>query len=200
MPSGKIVIVVVPTTKVSDIDQSQLSEFGCEVIATSRSFLQVVAPISQLHALAGLNGVRFIRAPIRPHGSSTTSQGVALAGADTHHRNGVTGAGVRVAIIDSGFEGIDQAAQAGDLPTRWRWWDFTGDGFEMNGVHGTGVAEIVYDMAPDAELYYYNVDSVVDFENAVDAAIANGIDVVNCSLQWFGTGFGDGNGGGTHCE
>jgi len=179
---------------VSDINQTELLSLGCEVIGKSRSFLQVSVPTHRLLDVARVSGVRFVRPPIRPHASRKISQGTTLTSADDAHIRGVTGSGIRVGIIDSGFEGIRIAVREGDLPSKWHWRDYTGESVDGGGVHGTGVAEIIHDIAPDAELYYYRIDSVVDFENAADAALSGNLDIVNCSLQWFGTGFGDGTG------
>ena len=49
-------------------------------------------------------------------------------------------------------------------------------------------------MSQQAELYLYKVDDLVDLENAKDRCIQNGIDIINHSIGWFGTGIGDGRG------
>jgi Ca2+-binding RTX toxin-like protein len=108
--------------------------------------------------------------------------------------DGATGAGQKVAIIDSGFDGYQSAQASGDLPaltTR----NFCGSGNFRNTQHGTGVAEIVHDVAPQAALTLICVSSVSDLDQAVDYAITNGIDVVNHSVGWFNSSRGDGSGG-----
>ena len=69
------------------------------------------------------------------------------------------------------------------------------------GIYGNGsaCAEIVHDIAPDAEIHLYKVGNFVDLENAKDAAIQEGLDIVTVSLGWdFARGFGDGTG--SACE
>ena len=61
-------------------------------------------------------------------------------------------------------------------------------------VHGTACAEIVHDVAPEAEFYLYKVGDLVDLENAKDRSIRDSIDVISHSMGWFGTGIGDGRG------
>ena len=80
--------------------------------------------------------------------------------------------------------------------------DFTGEGIFERGslsendmVHGSACAEIVHDIAPDAEIHLYKVADIVSLENAKDAAIQEGLDIVTVSLSWkWGSGFGDGTG------
>ena len=80
--------------------------------------------------------------------------------------------------------------------------DFTRKGIFEQGslsesakIHGSACAEIVHDIAPDAEIQLYKVDNLVSLENAKDAAIQDGMDIVTVSLGWdVPTGFGDGTG------
>ena len=66
--------------------------------------------------------------------------------------------------------------------------DFTRQGIFEQGslsesaqVHGSACAEIVHDIAPDAEIYLYKVNGLVSLENAKDAAIQDGVDIVTVS-------------------
>ena len=61
-------------------------------------------------------------------------------------------------------------------------------------VHGTACAEIIHDVAPEAELTLLKTDDLVDLENAKDLCIREGVDIINHSIGWFGTGIGDGRG------
>ena len=56
------------------------------------------------------------------------------------------------------------------------------------------VQKLSNDMAPDAELILIKVGDLVDFENAKDMAIREGIDILSFSGFWLGSGFGDGLG------
>jgi subtilisin family serine protease len=192
--TDRIAVVVIPKQTIAEVDVDALRRLKCEVIAESRSYLRISSPISQLPNLPGIAGVRLVRLPWRPQMASTISQGVSLVGASTAHSRGVLGTGIRVVIIDTGFEGLREAVRHGDLPAQWRFLDQTGEGLESSGLHGTGVAEIIHDVAPEAELYYYKINDLLDFENAVDLAIRSDADIINYSGHWFGTGFGDGQG------
>ena len=63
-----------------------------------------------------------------------------------------------------------------------------------DSAHGTACAEIVYDIAPEAELWLYRAGDLLDLENAKDRCVINGIDIISSSGTLPGTGFGDGLG------
>jgi hypothetical protein len=62
------------------------------------------------------------------------------------------------------------------------------------GSHGVACAEVIHDLAPDAELHLVRVNGLTTFENAVDWAIREHIDVVSMSLSFFNNSFHDGSG------
>ena len=66
-------------------------------------------------------------------------------------------------------------------------------GFEK-GVHGIACAEIVRDIAPEAELHLVRVLGLTSLENAVSWAIRNDIDIISMSLSFFNESFYDGTG------
>ena len=195
--TGKTVTVIVEPVfgRVSSIDMAAVAALGGVVEETSKSLMRVRVPVDKLEALADrVAGVAFIRLPYHPRPLAITSEGVALTGADDFHTAGYYGQGVKVAIIDLGFNGLTAAQNAGELVNVVYTRDYTGTGLESGTKHGTGVAEIVEDMAPQAELYLLKIDDSVDLENAVDYCINNGIDIINHSVGWYNTNFYDGTG------
>ena len=83
---------------------------------------------------------------------AVTSEGLAGTGSPAWHTAGFTGTGVKVAILDVGFDGLDDVP-AGDLPAGVLEVAFDSDGvIDRLTDHGTQMAEIVHDIAPDAEL------------------------------------------------
>src|SRR3972149_6132819 len=60
--------------------------------------------------------------------------------------------------------------------------------------HGTAVAEIVHEMAPDAQIYLATVGSPGDQMSAIDYFASQGVQVINQSLAWWYDGAGDGTG------
>ena len=195
-----IVVILVPHLgqASASIDTSSLAELGIKVLAQSKSLMRVSVPASSLLAVSELPGVRFVRRPHRPHAQQETwSEGgwsiKAYENAYDNHQ--VRGQGVKVAIIDGGFKGANELS--GDMParSRLRGHDFTGEGlYSGEDVHGTACAEIIHDVAPEAELTLLKVGDLVDLENAKDLCIQEGIDIISHSMTWYGTGIGDGKG------
>ena len=197
-----ITVVLEPRTgRLSEsIDFGALSSLGVRVVAQSRHLVEVSAPISALERLTHVDGVQFVRLPIKPK-PLVVSEGVERIKAQVYSRSGFTGRGIKVGVIDIGFVGVPSLQNRGELPNLSHR-DFTGEGIFQQGrlsesarVHGSACAEIVYDIAPDAEIYLYKVSGMVSLENAKDAAIHEGLDIVTVSLGWdFARGFGDGTG------
>lgn len=191
---ARVVVVLVPAAgEASAIDTTALAALGVEILAQSKSLLRASVPTASLRAVAELPSVAFVRRPHRPHAQQTLSEGLARIRALEHHATGAKGQGVKVAVIDGGFKDADKLPE--DLPVR-RWQrDYTGEGiYARTNAHGTACAEIIYDVAPEAELYLYKVADEVDLENAKDRCIQNGVAVVSYSATWVNTGFGDGRG------
>jgi hypothetical protein len=98
-----------------------------------------------------------------------------------------------IAILDSGFEGYDSLLGS-ELPANVVTRSFRADERMDEGQHGTACAEIVYDMAPGAQLYL--VASETDGENleAISWLIEQGVDVISASFGNPLWGPGDGTG------
>ncbi len=172
-----------------------VSVIGGQVIATSRYALKISLPldIEALQRIAALNSVSFVRPPLIPQ-TLVTSEGVTLIGASSYHSSGFRGQGVKIAVIDLGFSGLSSAQARGQLPGGLQTFDFTGTGVESGTNHGTAVAEIVHDMAPQAQLLLMKIADEVDLENAKEEAIRQGAKIINHSVGWFNTNFYDGTG------
>jgi len=168
------------------------------VRSQSRNYLKLQIPLTSgpltvLLRVASIAGIAYIRAPLAPQ-ALVISEGVSVTGASSFHSNGLRGQGAKIAVIDLGFAGLSTAQSRGELPTSVQTFDFTGTGLQNTTSHGTAVAEIIYDMAPDAQLYLMKIADEVDLENAVDTAIQQGVRIINHSVAWFNTNFYDGTG------
>lgn len=176
------------------IDENTVRSMGVGVEQRYQNLLQVRIPLSKLAALSrNLAGLEMIRLPFYPF-EVVESQGVGMMGASDMQALGSTGAGVKVAIIDLGFIGLTAAKTAGEVPANVITVDYTGTGIETTTNHGTAVAEVVHDMAPDAQLYLLKIGTDVQLGYAKDYCIANGIRVINHSAAWLNIAFYDGTG------
>ena len=196
LQADKVTVIVEPASgRVSSISRAAIAVFGGKVEASSQQLMRVQIPVDRLESLADkVSGIAFIRLPYRPRELAVTSEGVSLTGADDFHTAGYYGQGVKVAIVDLGFNGLTAAENAGELDNVVYTHDYTGTGLESGIEHGTAVAEIVADMAPQADLYLMKIGDSVDLQNALNDCITNGIQVINHSVGWYDTNFYDGTG------
>jgi len=107
--------------------------------------------------------------------------GARLHGAHKLRADGLTGSGVRVAIIDSG---IDHTHPGFHDAVRTKRWYRQGTPLEEDD-HGTHVAGTVHFVAPDAELFDYRVfgnDGDFDGDTAIAKSIRSAVDVDKCHV------------------
>ena len=86
---------------------------------------------------------------------SVTGQGVQAIGADVWQDAGFVGKGVKIGVLDCGFRGYKDLLGV-ELPDAVQARTFIhglDDANDSDDAHGTAVAEIIYDVAPGAELY-----------------------------------------------
>ena len=114
---------------------------------------------------------------------SVVSEGVFTINAAEWHAAGFTGQGVKIGLLDQGFDGYrDQLGR--ELPDRALTRSFvSGVAPDATGEnHGTAVAEIVHDVAPGAELFLAHYDGGdVSMGNAVDWLLEQGVQIVSHS-------------------
>jgi len=167
---------------------------GAELEYHSGALYQVRVQRAALTRLAAAPGVRRVRPPL-PHAVDfVISEGLAPAGIYPWVNSGWNGGGQSMVVIDIGFSGWRALQNQGDLPAYVNIRNFRADGGFESTAHGSAVAEIVYDVAPGATLSLYAVNTELELAQAVDAAIAQGADIIVHSVSWFNTGPGDGTG------
>ena len=135
------------------------------------------------------------------NGHAIRTEALTLIGAGEYHAVGYLGAGVKVAVIDENFEGIAERIAEGELPGNLITRRFVaGKGSfetlqESEGSHGVACAEIIYDIAPDAQLYLIQVDGLVDtLEAVLDFLQHENVRIVSISMSTLSPGRGDGSG------
>jgi hypothetical protein len=105
--TGNTVRVVVECLpgKIDSVTQA-VGDYG--VIETSyENLLQMTVPVSQLTALAELPDIRLVRMPQRPVADTVVSEGVGVINADDWQAAGYTGAGIKIGVLDLGFQGYE---------------------------------------------------------------------------------------------
>jgi hypothetical protein len=123
----------------------------CRADAAVKQFARPM--ISQLFAqLAGSSTFKLrMPMPNRTGQGASSSEAVATTGAAAWHQAGFTGKGVKVGVLDLGFDGY-KSLLGKTLPERVTAKSFVSghDADQSGEVHGTACAEIVHAMAPDA--------------------------------------------------
>lgn len=173
---------------------TQIEIFGGKVEATHRLLLQSAVPLYALQNLADVSSLRYLRLPQKPI-PFVVSEGVEKTDAGQWqavmpYRSTKV---VKVCILDIGFQGYE-ALLGTELPFSVTTRSFRADGDLYVSDHGTACAEIVHDMAPDAELLLVNFGTDVEYHNAVNWIINQGVDIISCSVGWINLGAGDGTG------
>ena len=165
--------------------------------------IEAFVPIELLSDLSQLPDITQIDMLIPPIAPQVSIQPVPGNGSKAHgsslwHESGITGAGIKIGVIDIGFSGasallgteLPQTVNMrcylteSDIPTS------TLDCGES--AHGTIVAESIIDIAPDAALYLAATRSTDDLVEVVDWMASEGVTIINMSLGWQYDGPGDG--------
>jgi hypothetical protein len=135
----------------------------------------------KLRTLASSSLVVAISPNFEGHTRSIVSAGDVQLKADSARAEFmVSGFGVKVGVISDGVDNLDDVR----------------DNFEMpsvtvlnagSGNEGTAILEIVHDLAPDADLYFYSGNNgYVGFADGVKSLKANGCKIIIDDLGYFG--------------
>jgi subtilisin family serine protease len=116
----------------------------------------------------------------------TVSEGRNAINATKFVLDDVDGAGIKIAVLDKGFKGYLDLQNHGELPRNLTTVDFTNGQQPTNSaigdIHGSACAEIIYDIAPAAEMYSLKVDNQTNFQKALVYCSNNNIKIVSCSI------------------
>lgn len=110
-------------------------------------------------------------------------EGPSITGADNWHAAGFSGQSLRIGVLDLGFDGY-RGLLGTDLPQNIVAASFIyGKAPDASGiVHGTACAEILHEMAPDAELFFAAYDRTpVSMGQAVDWLLSQDVQIISNS-------------------
>ncbi|MCX8102982.1 MAG: S8 family serine peptidase [Candidatus Bipolaricaulota bacterium] len=180
------------------LNESLLARFGARIEARAGNLSRVRVPAENLRALAeSVPEISFIRRPRSLVALGTrASEGVVPTGALLLQGAGWRGQDIKIAVIDLGFAQLSRAKKSKIIHPNVivDEHDYTDTGLETGTAHGTGVAEIIHAMAPQAWLYLKKVADEIDLAKAVNDAIAQGVQIINYSVGVANANFGDGTG------
>ena len=146
--------------------------------------------------ISNLNHVVRLELPTKakPQQGIIQGQGVNVTFAANWQAQGITGKGVKVGVLDLGFGGYKDLLGT-ELPKNVTVKAFGDTGNFDQEVHGTACAEIIHEMAPDAELVlaYYD-GSDVAMGQAVEWLISQKVNIISNSTGSNGLTPLDGSG------
>ena len=184
-----------------------LEDSGADPRNIGMDYIEAYIPVSLLAEASQQEGVISVRTiiPPQPAQGMVVSDGAALHGAPAWHAAGFKGQGVKIGIIDAGFEGF-QSLMGAELPLTAQARCYTDVGVftsnisdctdsedsESRRLHGTAVTEAAFDIAPEATYYIANPTSWGDLQSTVAWMVEHDVDVINHSVGWLWEGPGDG--------
>ena len=170
-------------------------------------YIEAYVPVSLLPDASTQEGVISIRTiiPPQPAQGTVVSEGAEAHGVPAWHAAGYKGQGVKIGIIDTGFENF-QNLMGTELPSTVEARCYTdirmatsdledctySEDHESRRLHGTAVTEAVFDIAPEATYYISNPRSWGDLKSTVEWMTENDVKVINHSVGWAFDGPGDG--------
>lgn len=204
-------LIVILDTEDASVLEPLLSEMGGRVIRQHKNNVEVGIPLQKIKEmgssketlfklveLSHLEHVVGIQAPeVTKPNDILFDEGPGVTGADLWHQAGITGQGMRIGIIDpDGFYGyLDLLGTK--LPEAEHVFVYPDDPQGLStqtGRHGSACAEVVHEMAPDADLYLaYSGGTGEGLGNAIDWMLENGVKIVSYSATNL-TGPKDGTG------
>lgn len=177
--------------------QAELEANGILVTAVSGNLMDIAIPLEMLESMMMSGGaedllssitnlpqIRRIRLPKMSVGdqAGVMTESVVKIGASDWQAAGITGRGVKVGILDLGFDRYRELLGT-DLPVQVTVQSFiAGKEADQAGTpHGTAVAEIIHDIAPDAELFFAAYETDVEEREAVEWLLSQGVQIISHS-------------------
>ncbi|MFN8456989.1 MAG: S8 family serine peptidase [Anaerolineae bacterium] len=165
-------------------------------MALIRQQIEAKQPELVVERISNLDHVVQLRLPDQLLGDAggLMGQGVEVTLANAWQQQGITGQGVKVGVLDLGFAGYE-ALLGTELPQTVSVATFGDPGQFSRQVHGTGCAEIIHEMAPDAELFLAYYDGTeVGLGLAVEWLLSQRVDIISNSTSISGLSRMDGSG------
>jgi hypothetical protein len=190
--SGGIEVYIHASTPLTTVTLDTLSQYGVRVLRSDARFAIVYAAIPRhaLEAVATLSLVHRIDLPVYSvlRTGSVTSEGDTVMRANLVRTTlGVTGKGVKVGIISDSLCDAATSINSGDLPSNLTIVNGQDGCANPDTIdEGRALAEIIYDLAPGADLLFRTgFPTSVDFIAAVRELTAAGAQVIVDDIGFF---------------
>ncbi len=206
-----LVSIEVLTTDTAAVDKAVNRLGGTVTGSVDGQLVQALMPAGAVDGLSSVDAAEYVQLPLRINRLPRTEavgagpvvgDEVALTNAGLWHQAGITG-NVRVGIIDFFDLRFWNTAEIGPVPDAAH--QFCRDVTHglcttgqinslMGDRHGVAVAEILKDMAPDAELFLATTATTAETQTAIDWFVQNDVHIITRSLGAPYDGPGDGTG------
>lgn len=164
--------------RVSDHLLKKIEGLDGEIINSFEHYNSIRArlPLEKMELLAQDPDIFFIRPARRPIFNKNTSEGdVAHNAAQARTNFTVNGTGVKVGVLSDGVDSLATVQGSGDLPPTVT---TVGTGV-ASGDEGTAMLEVVYDLAPGAQLFFATaLGGAANFASNILALEAAGCQVI----------------------
>ena len=198
---GELVAVTIYLSGPVDSVVSFLERSSGDPRNVGDDYIEAYVPVALLGKLSeqpGVLRVREISPPLPAYGNQL-SQGVQVHGSPVWNQGGYSGQGIKVGVIDVGFEGFE-GLMGTELPASAVGRCYTDIGQFSHSLtdcgsetdHGTSVAQTIMDIAPEVSLYISNPYSKADLQTAANWMVSEGVKVINFSSGRSFDGPGDG--------
>ena len=201
---GDMVAVALIADDQDDVSamRREVTQRGGRVTATYQNHVYALLPPEQVPSLSKIDTLYSATRPAMFYSSgqadtkdTAAAEGVLKIKADRLQRAGVRGQGVKVGVLDFGFQHYAELQSAGLVPAPVAAKAFNqASQMEVNTEHGTACTEIIHAMAPDAQIYIAAVDGRED--QIIQAALwlkLQGVEIISFS----GGGHGGPHNGGS---
>ncbi len=167
-----------------------LADLGARIVRSDCDLGIVEAFVfaDRLVGVAAHGAVRSVRSVERPvlDVGSVTTEGDAILGADLVRALGHDGTGVKIGVLSDDVDNLAEAQASGDLPANVTVLQTT---LEV-GDEGTAMLEIVHDLAPGADLYFYSGwNSDLDMRDGILALADSGCQVIVDDISYLSQPF-----------
>ena len=175
---------------VSDNKLQLLREQGAriEIARDQDDVVQAWLPAARLEQIAAFDFVTSIRPPdyaIVLTGSVNSEGDALLRANEVRIVNGVDGNGIRVGVISNGIDHASVAQGSGDLPAAID----VDQNLQGSGDEGTAMLEIVYDLAPGAQLAFSGPATGLEMLNAITYLANSAFNGQGCNVIVDDLGF-----------
>lgn len=207
---NELVSVVIQASHSAEVAASAVTAAGGVVLSTSTGYVIAEVPVSSLAGLGINPSIAYIRLPQRfttmgnvdvnrpnsglsalssalePMSGTVNSEAVAYTNASAWHTAGYTGDGVKIGVIDYGFD--NASSYAADLGCLFEAKNANNTTYTPTGSgDGIPAIETICDMAPDADVYARHVANENQFYQAMDNLAALDVDIIYAALQPLAT-------------